>query len=103
MERLSTGNVWIDTFIAAVVPFAMHLFLPPGTYKPISGSLALDAVLLATMPVLRRSRHGFQSLVRASGIGLWYNMKNTYETTVRFQKEVGEGRRRIDCWGGGGG
>lgn len=89
LERLSTGNVWIDTFIAAVIPFAMDFLLPPGTYKPLSGSLALDAFLLAAMPLLRRSRNGVQSRLRAGGLSLWYSMRNTYETTVRFQKEVG--------------
>ena len=88
LERLSTGNPWIDTFIAALIPIAMHLFLPPGAYKPLSGSVALDAILLASAPLLRAKRRGAQSQLRAGCVRLFYSLRNTYETTIRFQKEV---------------
>lgn len=88
LERLSTGNPWIDTCIAALIPLAMYLLLPAGTYKPVSGSAALDAVLLVSVPLLRARRNA-QSQLRACGIRLFYSLRNTYETTIRFQKEVG--------------
>ena len=66
----------------------MHLLLPAGAYKPLSGSVALDAVLLASVPLLRSKRRGAQSQLRAGCIRLFYSVRNTYETTIRFQKEV---------------
>ncbi|CAM9204899.1 unnamed protein product [Ectocarpus sp. 6 AP-2014] len=87
LGRLSTGNPWIDTVVAAVIPIAMHFFLPAGTYKPISGHLALDAFLLASVPLLRNKRRSLQEWLRTCGLNLFYNVNNTYETTVRFQKE----------------
>ncbi|CAN0107280.1 unnamed protein product [Ectocarpus sp. 12 AP-2014] len=87
LGRLSTGNPWIDTVVAAVIPIAMRFFLPAGTYKPISGHLALDAFLLASVPLLRAKRRSLQEWLRTCSLNLFYNVNNTYETTVRFQKE----------------
>lgn len=91
MERLSTGNIWIDTAIAAIIPIAMRFLLPAGAYKPISGHLALDVIFLASIPVLRAKGDDIQTRLRAGGVSLFYSLRNTYETTIRFQKDVSTG------------
>lgn len=88
LDRLSTGNVWVDTALAAVIPVAMHYFLPGRSYKPLSGHLALDAMFLAVAPLLRAKRRHIQARLRAGVAGVFHGMRNTYETTIRFQKEV---------------
>eukprot|EP00752_Nemacystus_decipiens_P016297 g14574.t1 len=87
LDWLSTGHTWIDTFIAALIPIVMRFLLPAGAYKPISGNVILDAVMLASMPLLRSTRRGALSQLRAGCIRLFYSLRNTYETTIRFQKE----------------
>lgn len=91
MDRLSTGHIWIDTVIAALIPIAMHFLLPASAYKPILGHPSLDAMFLAIIPLLRAKSHVIRTRLRADGISLVYSLLNTYETTIRFQKEVRTG------------
>lgn len=88
MDRLSTGHIWIDTIIAAMIPIFMYLLLPASTYKPIMGHPLLDVIFLASIPLLRVKRRVILARLRADGISLFYSLRNTYETTIKFQKEV---------------
>lgn len=85
---MSTGNVWVDTLIAVVIPVAMHYLLPAGSYTPVSGHFGLDMLVLGSIPLIRSKWRDTQERLRASGVSLFYRLINTYETTICFEKEV---------------
>lgn len=85
MDGLSTQNVWIDTVVAAAIPFVIHLFMPD---KSLSGNLGWDVLLLASIPLFRAKWGVFQEHVRAGGMDLFCRLRNKYETTIRFEKKV---------------
>ena len=85
MNQLSTGNLWIDVVIAAVIPVAMRILTPN---KSISGSLALDMLFLGCIPIFRSKWTAFRDHAKAKGIDLMFWLRNSYQTTIEFEKEV---------------
>ncbi|CAM9351235.1 unnamed protein product [Ascophyllum nodosum] len=85
MNQLSTGNLWIDVVIAAVIPVAMRILTPN---KSISGSLALDMLFLGCIPIFRSKWTAFRDHAKAKGIDLMFWLRNSYQTTIEFEKEM---------------
>lgn len=65
-KRLSGNNTWRDT----------------------AGTIAVYSVFIVGVPLLRANWSQIQQQMQASGATLLYGMRNTYETTIRFQKQV---------------
>lgn len=67
-KRLS-GNAWVDS----------------------AGYVAVYTMLLAGIPLIKANWPHIQQQMQARGVSLFYGVRNTYETTIRFNKEqVGE-------------
>lgn len=65
VNRLS-GNTWMDT----------------------AGTLAVYSAFIVGVPLLRVNWPQIQEQMQASGATLVYGMRDTYETTITFQKQV---------------
>ncbi|CAM9351159.1 unnamed protein product [Ascophyllum nodosum] len=85
MDQLSTGNLWIDVVIAAVIPAAMRILTRS---KSISGSLPIDMLFLGSVPIFRSKWPAFRNHAKAKGIDLMFWLRNSYETTIEFEKET---------------
>lgn len=73
-KRLS-GNAWVDT----------------------AGTVAVYTAFVVGIPLVRANWSQIQKQMQASGVSLVYGMRDTYETTVRFQKQVRESRSIVMC------
>lgn len=65
-RRLSSNAYWIDT----------------------AGVVGLYIVFVTGIPLMRANWHHIQQQMQASGASLFYGVKNAYQTTVRFEKQV---------------
>lgn len=54
-----------------------------------AGTIAVYSVFVMGIPLVRANWPQFQQQMQANGVTLVYGMRNTYETTIRFQKQVG--------------
>jgi len=88
LEWVDTGNVWVDCLIFSLVPIAIHLAVPD-TLNFSLGTLALGILFSASIPVYRRERwERIKAQLREGGIGLFYKLRDRYETVIKFEKEV---------------
>lgn len=85
MDRVSTGITSVDAVIAGVIPIVLH-FLMPG--MSVSGSLVIDVLFMAAIPIFRAKWMDFRYFLVMGGVNLYDRVRNKYETTVEFEKEV---------------
>lgn len=85
MDRISTGITLVDAVIAGAIPIVLH-FLMPG--KSISGSLAIDVLFMAGIPIFKANWRVLRSFLVTGGVNLFDRVRNKYETTIEFEKEV---------------
>ena len=87
LEWVDTGNVWVDCVIFSLAPIVIHLVVPD-TFNFSLGSLAFGILFAASIPLYREKGERVQARLRASGISLFYKLRDRYETVIEFEKEV---------------
>lgn len=78
--------MWVDAAVAAAVLAPMMHYVAPK--QSISGTLILDMLLFAGVAILREKGEDLYDHAKARGIDLFYWLRNSYETTIVFRKEV---------------
>lgn len=67
--------------------------LPSNAFWTDAAGIAVYVVFVAGVPLVRANWTHIQQQIQASGESFFYGMKNTYQTTVRFEKQVGALRK----------
>ena len=87
LEWLETGNTWLDFVLYSIAPIVIHIAVPDALNFSL-GTLAFGVVFSASIPLYRRWGGMAQQRLRANGVSLYYRVRNAYETSIRFEKEV---------------
>lgn len=87
LEWLETGNIWLDLVLYSIAPIVIHIAVPDALNFSLS-TLAFGVIFSASIPLYRRWGGMAQQRLRANGVSLYYRVRNAYETTIRFEKEV---------------
>lgn len=83
--RLSTGNLAVDTLVAALIPLVMLYVMPTSR---LTGHTGLDVVMLASIPPLRTLYRKYHWGMREHLLHLYNRMMNNYHVTIEFEKQV---------------
>ena len=87
LEWLDTGSTWLDFVLFSIAPIVVHIAVPDALNFSL-GTLAFGVVFCASIPLYRRWGNMARHRLRANGVDLYYRVRNTYETTISFEKEV---------------
>ena len=96
LEWLETGNIWLDLVLYAIAPIIVHIAVPDALNFSL-GTLAFGVIFSACIPLYRRWGRMAQNRLRANGVSLYYRVRNAYETTIRYEKEVRCARAAPRC------
>lgn len=87
LEWLNTGNVWLDCVLYSIAPVIVHIAVPDAVNFSL-GTLACGVLFSGSIPLHQKWGDQAQRRLRANGVSLFYKLRNAYETTIRFEKEV---------------
>lgn len=92
LRFLSTGNLAIDIFSAAVLALGIHVVMPKAT---VTGNIMFDVLVLASIPIFR-TRRAEDCLERITeySMALYAQWRRKYVTTIEFEREV---RSLVEC------
>lgn len=93
LEWLETGNTWLDVALYSIAPIIIHIAVPDALNFSM-GTLAFGVIFSACIPLYTRWGRMARNRLRANGASLYYRVRNAYQTTIRFEKEVRRVRAR---------